>query len=290
MRYEGNIFRPPSEAYSLIAQVTIGCSHNGCTFCEMYKDKQFRVRDEDEVMRDFEEARRDYRYIRRVFLADGDALVLSTEKLIRILDKISSLFPECERTAIYGSPRDVLAKTPEELAELRKHGIGIIYIGAESGSDKVLTAINKGASRAEIAAAIRRIEDCGIAASVTFISGIGGIDDSEEHAIACGTMITETSPSYVGLLTLRIYPGTPLYEDARAGRFHQLAPADTLKEMLVLLEHAAPQKICVFRSNHASNYVAVNGTLPRDKDAMTAALRNIIQSNVPFREQLFRPL
>jgi radical SAM superfamily enzyme YgiQ (UPF0313 family) len=256
----------------------------------MYKDKQFRARDEDEIMRDFEDARRDYRYVRRVFLADGDALVLRTGTLIRILDKIASLFPECERTAVYGSPRDVLAKTPQELIELRKRGIGIIYIGAESGSDRILAAVNKGAARAEIIAAIRRAEDCGIASSVTFISGLGGTAGSEEHAAASGTLITEASPSYVGLLTLGIQPGTPLYEDTRAGRFHPLSPAETLKEMLALLEHASPQKECVFRSNHASNYIAVRGTLPRDKAAMTAALREAIQSNAPLREKRFRSL
>ncbi len=202
MRYEGSVYRPPSEAYSLIIQVTIGCAHNKCTFCSMFKDKRFRVRKLEEVLEDLDSARRHYRKVGRIFLADGDALVLKNKDLLVILDHIAKNFPECERVGIYGSPQDVLRKSKEELEELRDHGIGIIYIGAESGSDKVLTDIVKGATRAEIIESVKRIEGAGIPASVTFISGLAGKEGWEDHAIQSGTMISEMEPSYVGLLTL----------------------------------------------------------------------------------------
>ncbi|MDR2487671.1 MAG: radical SAM protein, partial [Clostridiales Family XIII bacterium] len=169
MRYEGNIFRPPSEAYSLIVQVTIGCAHNDCTFCSMFKDKQFRVRDVAEVLADLDAARKTYRTVGRIFLADGDALVLKNEALLKIFDHIRAQFPECGRVSVYGSPQDVLRKSPEELAELRDAGLGMVYLGAESGSDEVLRKVKKGASAAQITEAIRKVEDAGIPASVTFI-------------------------------------------------------------------------------------------------------------------------
>lgn len=173
MRYEGSIYRPPSEAYSLIVQVTIGCAHNSCTFCSMFKDKQFRVRNVQEVLEDLRIARRTYKQVGKIFLADGDALVLTNEKLMVILKEIQELFPECDRVGIYGTPQDVNKKTLEELQELRDAGLGIIYIGAESGNDQVLANIKKGATREEIIRAIRKIEESGIKSSVTFISGLG---------------------------------------------------------------------------------------------------------------------
>lgn len=276
MRYEGSVYRPPSEAYSLIIQVTLGCAHNDCTFCSMFKDKKFRVRNVKEVIEDLEEARRTYRSVGRIFLADGDALVLTNEKLMVILDKIKELFPECERVGIYGSPQDVLRKTPEELEELRDNGIGIIYIGAESGSDKVLKAIKKGATRAEIIAAIKKIEAAEIDSSVTFISGLGGIDDWEEHAIQSGTMISESEPSYVGLLTLMVEPDAPMYKDIKDGTFNFLSPLEVVVETKLLLENINVTKPCVFRSNHASNYISLKGTLPQDKQNMIEALEAVM--------------
>jgi radical SAM superfamily enzyme YgiQ (UPF0313 family) len=272
MRYEGKIFRPPSEADSLIVQVTIGCAHNDCTFCSMFKDKMFRVRPVSEVIEDLEWARGAYRRIRRIFLADGDALALSMNKLMVILDKIKELFPETERVGIYGSPQDVLRKTPEELKTLLAAGVGIIYIGAESGSDKVLKAVNKGATAAEITEAIRKIEDAGVKASVTFISGLAGADGWQDHAVMTGRMISESEPSYVGLLTLMLDPAAPIYADVQTGRFKLLSPGGVIDETVLLLENTDVQKNCVFRSNHASNYFSLRGTLPRDKQRLLAEL------------------
>ncbi len=290
MRYEGSVYRPPSEAYSLIVQVTIGCAHNKCTFCSMFKDKRFRVRKVNEVLEDLDSARQHYRRVGRIFLADGDALVLQNKDLLVILDYIKELFPECERVGIYGSPQDVLRKSPEELSELRDHGIGIIYIGAESGSDKVLRDIKKGATRAEIIESVKRIEACGIPASVTFISGLAGKDGWEDHAVESGTMISEMEPSYVGLLTLITEPGAKLHQDIREGRFQLLSPMEVLRETELLLNHINVNKTCVFRSNHASNYVSLKGDLPQDKERMLAQLRAAMNDADLLKDDRFRML
>ena len=190
MRYEGSVYRPPSEAHSLIVQATVGCAHGKCTFCSMYKDKSFRARALDEVLEDFRMARAAYRKVGRVFLADGDALALGTDVLLAILGEISALFPECERVSIYGTPRDALRKTPDELRALADAGLAIVYIGAESGDDEVLRRVGKGATADEIIEAIRKLEDAGLEASVTFISGLGGAELSEQHALGCARVIT----------------------------------------------------------------------------------------------------
>lgn len=290
MRYEGSVYRPPSEAYSLIIQVTIGCAHNKCTFCTMFKDKRFRVRKVNEVLEDLDSARQHYRRVDRIFLADGDALVLQNKDLLVILEHIERLFPECERVGIYGSPQDVLRKSKEELEELRDHGIGIIYIGAESGSDKVLKDIVKGATRAEIIEAVKRIEASGIQSSVTFISGLAGKEGWEDHATQSGTMITEMEPSYVGLLTLITEPGCELHRDIKEGRFQLLSPMEVLKETELLLENANVTKTCVFRSNHASNYVSLKGDLPRDKERMLNQLRDAMNNAGMLKDDRFRML
>ena len=280
----------PSEAYSLIIQVTIGCAHNKCTFCSMFKDKRFRVRNVSEVLEDLDSARQQYRRVNRIFLADGDALVLQNKDLLVILDYIRELFPECERVGIYGSPQDVLRKSKEELEELLAHGIGIVYIGAESGSDKVLKDIRKGATRAEIIESVKRIEASGIQASVTFISGLAGRAGWEDHAIQSGTMISEMEPSYVGLLTLMIERGTELYQDIREGRFQILPPVEVLRETELLLENTNVSKTCVFRSNHASNYVSLKGDLPRDKEEMLKLLKEAMGNTDMLKDERFRML
>lgn len=290
MRYEGSIYRPPSEAYSLILQVTIGCAHNKCTFCSMFKDKQFRVRKMNEVLEDLDSARRQYRNVEKIFLADGDALVLQNKDLLVVLNHIEKNFPECQRVGIYGSPQDVLRKSHEELVELRDKGIGIIYIGAESGSDKVLKDIVKGATRAELIQSVQMIEAAGIKASVTFISGLAGAEGWEEHAIACGTMISEMEPSYASLLTLITEPGAQLHQDIREGKFQTLSPVDVVKETALLLENVNVSKKCIFRSNHASNYVSLRGDLPQDKEKMLGQLRSAMENTNQLKDDRYRML
>ena len=290
MRYEGDIYRPPSEAYSLLVQVTIGCSHNKCTFCNMYKEKQFRVRKQEEVLEDLAWAREHYRRVERIFLCDGDALCLANRKLLVILDYIRQHFPECERVTTYGRATDVLRKTDEELRELREHGIEMVYLGAESGSQKVLEKINKGETREELIEGVQRLEAAGIKTSVTFISGLAGSDDWEEHAVETGRMIAEMNASYVSLLTLMLQPPAPLLEDYRQGRFKLLTPEEVLPDTCRMLQYAKPSKSCVFRSNHASNYVSLRGNLPADNDSMIAALKRCMEDRGLLKDERFRML
>lgn len=290
MRYEGDIYRPPSEAYSLLIQVTIGCSHNKCTFCSMFKNKRFRVRDVKQVIEDLEMARRAYGNVGKIFLCDGDALCLSNDKLLVILNKIRELFPECERVSVYGSAKDVLRKTPEELKELYEAGIGMIYLGAESGSQKVLDYICKGVTTDQLIEAVHKIEDSGIKASVTFISGMGGKENWEEHAIETGKMISEMNASYVSLLTLMLDPYVPLAQQIRCGEFTVLTGEEVVAETYLLMKHANPTKPCVFRSNHASNYVSLRGDLPADKDRMMAQLQRAMEDRGLLKDERFRAL
>ncbi len=290
MRYEGNVFRPPSEAYSLIVQVTIGCAHNLCTFCSMYKDKKFRIRDINEVLEDLDMARRAYRRVERIFLADGDAMVLSNEKLLVILERIRKNFPECQRVGIYASPQDILRKSHQELVELRENGIGIAYMGGESGSANILKAIKKGVGPEEMEAACHRLNQAGILSSVTFISGLGGKEGWREHAVETGNMISRMQPSYVGLLTLMVEPAAPLYKDIRSGAFQLLSPEEVLVETAEMLRHIQLTKPCVFRSNHASNYLSLKGTLPQDKEKLLALLERALHHTEMLKDERFRLL
>lgn len=284
------IYRPPSEAYSLLVQITIGCSHNQCTFCSMFKDKIFRVRPIEEILENIDTARTYYSHVERVFLCDGDALCLSADKLLMILGYIRKKFPECQRINVYGSPKDVLQKTPQELAALCDAGMEMIYIGAESGSDKVLSDVKKGATRKEIIEAVRRIETAGIKASVTFISGLAGKEGWRDHAIETGTMISEMKPSYAALLTLMTEPGAPLTEDVKSGRFKLLSAEEVLAETALLLEHVELDKPCVFRSNHASNYLSLRGNLPEDKEKMLTLLQKAMADTGMLKDERFRAL
>lgn len=290
MRYEGNIFRPPSEAYSLLVQVTVGCTHNKCTFCSMYKDKKFHIRKLQDVLDDLKWARAHYRRVERIFLCDGDALALSNNRLMPILEFIKENFPECDRVSVYGRATDVLHKTDEEMEELYRAGITMVYIGAESGSDKVLKEINKGENRQELIDGVRRIEACGMQASVTFISGLAGKDGWEDHAVQTGTMISEMSPSYVGLLTLMIDPDVPIAKDIESGRLQLLSPEEIMAETLLMLQNTNVSKKCVFRSNHASNYLSLRGNLPDDKDNMMGLLRQAMDNHDMFKDERFRAL
>jgi len=290
MRYEGNIFRPPSEAYSLLVQVTVGCTHNKCTFCSMYKDKQFHIRKLEEVLEDLAWARAHYPRVERIFLCDGDALALSMNKLMPILDYIRKNFPECERVTVYGRAEDALRKTEEELRQLYEAGMTMVYVGAESGSEKVLQDINKGETRQQLIDGVKKIEASGMKASVTFISGLAGKAGWEDHAIETGKMISEMSPSYVALLTLMVDPSVPIAEEIRSGRLQLLSPEEVTAETLLMLQHTEVTKKCVFRSNHASNYLSLKGNLPEDKESMMATLREAMQNHDMFKDERFRAL
>ncbi|MDR2457965.1 MAG: B12-binding domain-containing radical SAM protein [Clostridiales Family XIII bacterium] len=292
MDYKGNIFRPPSEAYSLILQVTVGCAHNECTFCSMYKDKKFYFKKEDQIFSDIEEAAKIYSRSERIFLADGDALVLSNNKLIKILDKINSSFPFIERITTYASPQDILNKTDDELKELNNKGIYMFYIGAESGDDKVLKEVHKGVRSSEIISAIKKAEKNNIKTSITFISGLAGKDEksSFDHAINSAKLLIEAEPTYASFLTLMVEPLAPIYKDIESGKFKLLSPIGVIKEMIKFLENAMPKKSCIFRSNHASNYLSLKGNLPEDNEKMINQLKAGLRNPELLKEERFRLL
>lgn len=274
MQYEGIVYRPPSEAYSLIIQLTIGCAHNHCTFCSMYKGKKFRIRPLEEVIADLEECRRHYGAVRRIFLADGDALIVKTPDLLYILDKIKEIFPEVERVTMYAAPRDILNKSPEDLQALHRAGLDMVYVGAESGDDQVLTDIKKGVTAAQIIEAGQKVRAAGIRVSMTLISGLGGRKRLKEHAIASAQLISAIKPEYVGFLTLMVEPGTELYDQVERGEFDLITPPEVLEEMKLFLTHVDSEGT-VFRANHASNYVNLAGDLNMDKPML---LRRIMEA------------
>lgn len=273
MEYEGIVYRPPSEARSLIIQVTIGCAHNTCTFCNMYKEKTFRIRRMEEILADLEEVshNRYAPYIERVFLADGDALVMKTGDLLTILAAVRRLFPGVNRVASYGTAQDILRKTEEELRELREAGLGIVYVGAESGDNEILEYIHKGVTAEEVIAAGQKLKRCGIQTSVTLISGLGGRGRVRQHALSCARLVTEMNPEYASFLTLRLYEGTPMYADVVEGRFARITPDEIMDEMEIFLQNVDSPGT-VFRTNHASNYVVLAGNLNDDIPEMMATL------------------
>ena len=289
MRYDEPVYRPPSEAYSLIVQVTIGCSHNKCTFCDMYKMKNFKMRKIEDILADFKEARRTYRYIERVFLADGDALMTKTEILVQVLKHIKKFIPECERVTSYASPKSILLKTPEELKMLHDLGLDMVYMGLESGSDTVLTMINKGESSAQIIKAGQMIKTAGIKLSVTAICGLGGQELSDEHAIETARAFSEMKPDYIGLLTLMFRSDTPLRRDWHAGKFSPLNPTEVAYETIKFLENVDSEG-SVIRSNHISNYWLLKGTLNKDRKQLIATVQSAIDDELSLKKEKFRGL
>ena len=272
VRYKGKVYRPPSEAYSLIIQVTYGCSHNRCAFCDMYDDKHFSMRPMEEIREDFELARRVYRRVERVFLADGDALMRKTDDLVQILGLIYGLFPECQRVTCYASPTSLQIKTEEELRLLREKGLKMVYMGLESGCDAVLERMDKGHTAAQIIAAGQKARRSGLQLSVTAISGLGSRELWREHAVETAQAFNAMNPEYIGLLTLMVEPGTPLEKWVREGSFYVLKPVEVMQEMELFLQHIdSPGS--VFRMNHASNYLTLKGTLNQDRERLLQQVR-----------------
>lgn len=281
MRYEGSIYRPPSEASSLILQATVGCSHNKCLFCTLYKGKQFRIRPLDEMIRDLEWARQHHgAEIERVFLADGDALIMETQDLLTVFEKCRELFGGLKRIGIYGSPQSILEKSSEELMSLKEAGLGILYLGIESGSEAVLEKMNKGVTADQMIAAGRRVKASGIALSAMIILGLGGKELSLEHAKESARVCSAIQPEYLSLLTLMIEEDSPLNALIRSGKFSEITPSEAMKELREMVSGLDLEKT-VLRSNHASNYVSINGRLPKDKEKILREIDRSLQNEGP---------
>lgn len=289
INYEGAVFRPPSEARSLIIQATIGCSHNKCTFCSMYKEKNFRARDFSDIEKDLKSGRSMYSHIRRIFLADGDALILSTERLVQILEAIKSIFPECERVGIYGTSRSINLKSEQELRQLRELGLGIVYLGLESGNDEILSSINKGESADDIVRAGKKAKNAGLLVSVTAISGLGGQRLRTEHAKDTAKALSLMNPDFIGFLSLMVEPGTQLWEEVADGSFSLLTPQEIIEEMVIFLKNIDSPGT-VFRSNHASNYFSLYGNLNEDIPSMLSELEEAMKDQDLLRNEFMRRL
>lgn len=289
MRYEGKLYRPPSEAHSYIVQATIGCSHNLCTYCDMYRDKTFRVRDLEEVLQDIEAAGRAYPGADKVFVADGDALIMDRERWLTILDACREAFPRMRRASCYATAENVLEKTPDELRALREGGLEMLYIGPESGDDVTLKRIVKGGTFADHAEAARKAHEAGMRISVIVLLGAGGVDRSEQHARETARLISEMDPEYVGALTLTVIPGTPQARMVDKGRFELPAIPRLLGEMRTIVEFAEPTRT-TFRTNHASSYLPIAGELPRDRDRILHAIDLALEGEIPLKPEFLRGL
>ena len=277
--YDYPLYRPPSEAYSLIIQATLGCSQNKCTFCSMYKSKKFTIKPLEQIKKEIDFFRIYVKKAERIFLADGDALIMPMKILKEIFIYINEKFPEAERISLYGSPKSILLKTPEELLELKNLGLGLIYLGVESGSDKILSSVKKGVSREEIITAGKKVKKVGIPLSVTAIAGLGGKENSIEHAVETASLISEINPDYFGVLTLMLEEGTELLEEYKKGNFIPLLSSEILEETKLMIKNINVKEKCIFRSNHASNYVSLKGTLPYEKENILKTIDYALENN-----------
>ena len=275
MDYVGRIFRPPSEAHSLLLQVTVGCSHNRCVYCDMYRDKQLRPKPMDTILADIEEVAELGPRYERVFLCDGDALILSTKKLLPILEAIRTRLPWVRRIGTYGDTRSIGRKSADELTALREAGLGIVYHGMESGDPDVLERIDKGGTREQSIASAAKLRYAGIAHSVMVLLGVGGDDLSRQHAANTAATLSEMDPPYVGTLTTTVVPGTPLAAMEASGAFRLPSKFRMLEELREIVAGVELSQ-CRFSANHASNYLPVRCTLPRDKAAVLEALDAVI--------------
>ncbi|MGL5417318.1 MAG: radical SAM protein [Clostridium sp.] len=279
MLYNMPLYRPPSEANSLIIQATLGCSHNNCSFCSMYKDKKFTIKSLDQIKKEILEFSESYPYTTRIFIADGDALIIPMKDLKEILISINKSFKNIERVTMYASPKSIQLKSLDELKELHSLGLKMVYMGIESGSDKVLLDIHKGVTRQELIDAALKIKESNIKLSATVIAGISGLEYSKNHAIETGSLISIIKPDFLGVLSLMVEKNTEIYYKVKDGTFKTLSNIEILNEIKLLLQNIDTDKPIVFRSNHASNYVSLKGTLPLEKSRLIEDINWCLNNN-----------
>lgn len=291
IQYDEPLFRPPSEAYSLIFQVTIGCSWNKCAFCEMYSTKQFRARAEQDVFTEIDAFAPYARDIRKVFLGDGNAFVLSYSKLINILNKLNSTFPKLNRVSAYASSRDILAKTDEELKNLADNGLKFLYVGVESGDDELLTAIKKGETFSSTVEALNKARRAGIKLSLMILNGLGGKAYSQQHAINSAKLANMVQPEFLSMLVLSYPHGENHFKQKFNGDFVPLDTIGLIAEMGLFIQNLELENT-VFRSDHASNYLVLKGNLNRDKQALVQKINEVLDNpeNAKLRPEWMRGL
>ncbi|MEW5908277.1 MAG: radical SAM protein [Thermodesulfobacteriota bacterium] len=289
MHYEGNIIRPPSEADSILLQVTVGCSRNKCTFCGTYRGERFRIKDDSIIRQDIAFAATHCKRLRRVFLCDGDALIIPRKRLIPLLSEIKKELPWVTRVGAYANAKSIHMKSPEELDELKSLGLGILYMGLESGDDVTLEKINKGANAQTMIEMGQKVRSSGIKLSITVLLGIAGRDRSEIHARETGRVLSAIDPEFVGALSLILIPGTPLYEDHASGRFEMISPEELLKELRIMIANTDLTR-GQFHANHASNYLPIKARLPRDKEQVLNLIDMAVAGQIRLKPGWLRAL
>ena len=289
MHYEGHCIRPPSEADSILIQVTVGCSHNKCTFCGSYKDKRFKIKDDQTILNDIKFASRYMQRQKRVFLMDGDALIIPQKRLLWILHNINTYLPWIERIGVYANAKSIRKKSLEELKELREQKLSIAYLGVESGDDSVLRAVNKGTDSEEQITMGTKIKQAGIKLSVTVLLGLGGREGSMQHARKTGEVLTRMDPEYVGALTVMLIPGTALYDKYKTKEFELPNQEGILRELREMLKHTDLSN-GLFISNHASNYLPIKVQFPMDKQEGLNMIDRALQGQVGLKPEWMRAL
>ena len=289
MHYEGNIIRPPSEANSILLQVTVGCSRNKCTFCGTYRGERFRIKPDSIILEDIEFAARHCRRQRRVFLCDGDALIIPQRRLIGILKEIKKQLPWVTRVGAYANAKSLQLKSHEELQELNTHGLGILYMGLETGDDVTLKRINKGATSDTMIRMGQKARAAGFKLSITVLLGIAGRERSQDHARETGRVLSAIDPEYVGALSLMLIPGTPLHKDFKDGRFSLIDPVEMLQELRTMFAHTDLTR-GLFHANHASNYLPIKARLPKDKETTLQLIDEALAGRVALKPEYLRAL
>jgi len=289
MHYEGNCIRPPSEAYSILLQVTVGCSHNKCTFCGTYTDKRFRIKDDNMILGDILFASKYMKRQGRVFLMDGDALIIPQKRLMWILDRIKEHLPWVRRVGAYANAKSIKMKTPEQLKDLKKNGLGILYLGVETGDEELLKKIRKGSSPQHLINMGRKVREAGIKLSATVLLGIAGRERSLEHAKATGELLSGMDPNYVGALTVMLLPGTPLHEEFQNGTFEVPTEKELLLELREMIAHTNLSR-GLFFSNHASNYLPIKARLPKGKQVALDQIDSALKGDIGLRPEWMRAL
>ncbi len=289
MHYEGNIIRPPSEANSILLQITVGCSRNKCTFCGTYTGERFRIKPDSIIMEDIEFAAQSCRRQRRVFLCDGDAMIVPQKRLVFMLETIKNRLPWVTRVGAYANAKSLDMKAPAELETLKSLGLGIVYMGLESGDDVTLKKINKGATSAHMIAMGRKAVLAGMKLSVTVLLGIAGRRRSQVHAEETGRVLSAMDPDYVGALSLMLIPGTPLFNDYQSAKFELVTPDEMLRELRMIIA-GTDLSGGLFHANHASNYLPIKARLPKDKAAVLELIDRALAGEITLKPEYLRAL
>ncbi|MBA3029768.1 MAG: radical SAM protein [Desulfobacteraceae bacterium] len=289
MHYEGNIIRPPSEADSILLQITVGCSHNKCTFCSANENRRFKIKSDEIIAEDIAFAAQYCKRQDRLFLCDRDALIVPQKRLEAILLQIQKKLPRVTRIGTYANAKALAMKSADELKTLKDLGLGIAYMGLESGDDVTLAHVQKGADSRKMIEMGKKAMAAGIKLSVTVLLGLGGKERTEIHARETGRVLTSMDPDFVGALSLMLIPGTPLFREAEAGRFHPLNVRELLEELKIMIEHTHMTH-GMFTSNHASNYLPIRAQLPKEKGAVLRLINKALEGKVSLRSEWMRGL